>query len=1388
MRLEIADFEERLRHGDAKDISERALVVIRAEVTSRVSTPPPDLSKVASAVKDEGMAEERPARGRKEGEAGWQRVTGLQRAMVLAALKGPDRALYQQQLVVRLKQPVAVAEYLEAARVCCARHGGLMARFEFRGEELWQGRLSEQVLPGVESDLSQTGGSPEEQLARFLAADANLHFPLTKDEPAWRSTFLHLGRGEQVWVLTFHHAICDAWPLAPLLGEIFAAYDRLRAGASLNREAVPPEMSDHLAWLQSQDWSEQEEEWRRRFSPGEMATPWPEVRGYAAPARPPRPALHRAAVPIEPELEKALRALAERADVTANTIVLGALAFWLGRMRGEEKVVLGAMRAARRSSIAGAEAIVGTLTNTLPVKIDLAEDIPLTTWLGTIRREWFDLRPLEHCSLGQILNWTGLELGASGLPVLFNFQRMTLNARLEAAGLSYRCAAELKQKNDLSLLLSAFELPRLEVEIVWQTDRIPDAVGQAAATGIGRALREFTRNPQQTLAGIALLSPADHAKVEQAARGPQKTGAPATAHAMIEERIRQQPDATAIATRRETFTYRELGALAENIASALEHGAVIATLLPPGPEIAAVMLGALRVGAVFFLINPNAPRAEWTAMLRRLKITTLIVPNESLAEAKENFPESRNVDELISGADASPCRPRPVAPHDLAYLVHTSGSSGEKKFVEIEHHSLAHALAALVELFGIGPVDRRIARASPGTDYFISEFLVTLSGGGTVVIPSSTEAMSVADYLEEMRRERITLTGIPASYWHEWVRTMDENLPVDLPPTLRLVLSGMERVNAEMVVKWQRLVGSRVCWLNVYGPAETTLIATAYGSTDRAAPDPINVRIGRPVGQAEVRVLDPYLRMLPPGITGELCISGPGVARGYRDDEKATRLKFLSNPHASTAGARLYRTGDYGYLDEAGYFVFVGRRDEQVKIRGHRVELGEIEAILQRHPAIRQAVVTLAGDEMQKWLVAHVVPFGELDKRDLQDWLKKQAAPHLRPAELIVLQELPMLRSGKVDRRALAQASASRAPDRGEVCKSFSTSVEGKLHGLWSELFGGRHAISATDNFFDCGGDSLQAVPLLSAIEQHFGTSLSLQDLFAHPTVAELAGLIERGRTGPEYTSLSRLNSTLAGTPLLIVHGWGGGVFHAMEFARRLNGQRPVSGLQAVELAGLERHQSVEEMAAHYADEIIREYGSGPTELLGHSLGGLIAYATACELARRGHRVGKLFIVDTIPSNLPKWVHLKFLAPRFRARFPMHARAILQTWPRYWPRFIRARRRSLRALMKKRRAIDVPRPVRKNDYYRGLAARFVPARMKFDVRLLTPDSDPIDTYWRYLVGPQVHVTALRSGHVDMFALEHLEGFLAAFQQADEGEPRSSAANSIKAKPESEASV
>ncbi|MGZ4984171.1 MAG: condensation domain-containing protein, partial [Chthoniobacterales bacterium] len=495
----------------------------------------------------------------------WWRSTGLQRAMILASLNPDSLGAYHQQFVVHLDPEIDGTTWLRAAQMFLQQHGGLMARFQMRADALFTARSETPAPLGPTIDLRDEPGSPTEQLHDFLERDRARPFAILDDAPVWRSALLSLGKGERAWVWSHHHALCDNF-VAPLLRGIFGVYDRLLAGAVVESEPASPDFYDYLRWRETQDWSAAQADWRERFKPGDRMTALPEVRGSLLPDD----QTNRIAVNIAPETNRALRELCLRAEITLNTVVIAAWGLWLARTQEERRAIFAIMRGARKATIPGAESIFGFFTNTVPIAVPISDDISMVDWLRDVRREIVALRSLEYCSLGEIAQWTGLELGPEGPASVINFLRMGMTDELRASGLpEKRTRVSLRQTVDVPLMINACELPQLHIDILARAGFVSMATARAAARGLSAILSAIVAAPQSRLGEIDLLSEYDHAILEKAEYGPRIELLETNAHALLERQIRERPDALAIKQGARELTFAQLDELAEQVAQAI---------------------------------------------------------------------------------------------------------------------------------------------------------------------------------------------------------------------------------------------------------------------------------------------------------------------------------------------------------------------------------------------------------------------------------------------------------------------------------------------------------------------------------------------------------------------------------------------------------------------------------------------------------------------------------------------------------------------------------------------------------------------------------------------------------------------------------------------------
>ncbi|HEX9622831.1 MAG TPA: non-ribosomal peptide synthetase, partial [Streptosporangiaceae bacterium] len=515
----------------------------------------------------------------------------------------------------------------------------------------------------------------------------------------------------------------------------------------------------------------------------------------------------------------------------------------------------------------------------------------------------------------------------------------------------------------------------------------------------------------------------------------------------------------------------------------------VGILMDRSPLLAVAILGVLKAGAAYVPIDPAYPHDRIAFMLADSDVQ-LLVTQERLAGAESAFPcETVLLDNpsSLAGAEAADAEDLPEAtdPASLAYVVYTSGSTGRPKGAMIEHGSLMTFARDVVDRLGLGAGDRFLQFASPGFDVLVEELFPTWLAGGAVVIPRQSLLGGGADLAELVDRERVSVIELPTAYWHEWVRELDR-LDRDLPDCLRLVIIGGERVLPERLARWRRL---KVPLMHVYGLTETTVSSTFF-RLDPADPvtDWPNLPIGTALPSVDLRVLDRRMRAVPVGATGELYIGGSSLARGYLGQAGLTAQRFVADPDPTRPGGRLYRTGDLVRQRRDGNLEFIGRVDTQIKIRGFRVELMEIESALSRHEHVAESVVAVhepaPGDRR---LVAYVVPRAlPPDARpiasELRRYLERELPTYLVPTAFVELDALPLTANGKVERDHLPAPDGDR-PEMGEEYVAPQSPVQQTLADIIASVIGVAN-VGIHDNFFEIGGDSFSIVKMAGRIRE----------------------------------------------------------------------------------------------------------------------------------------------------------------------------------------------------------------------------------------------------------------------------------------------------------------
>ncbi len=1041
-------------------------------------------------------------------------LSPMQQGMLFHTLSSPDSGVYVEQLHCTLNGQLQVREFARAWQQIIERHSVLRTAF------IWEGvstplQIVRQILklPVIQQDWRKLSILEQrERFSAFLRADRYRGFELTQ-APLMRLTLMRVTEVEYLFVWSYHHILIDGWSEALLLKEVFASYEAYTQGQELPLPQCRP-YRDYIGWLQQQDLSAAESFWRET------------LRGFSAPNQ--LPIIDNAAGPSETEQENgeqqkylsaeatsALHLLARRHQLTLNTLVQGAWALLLSRYKAETDVVFGTVVAGRPSSLVGAESMIGLFVNTLPVRVQLSADESLRAWLKKLQAQQVKLREYEYSPLVQVQKWSEIKGGAHLFESLLVFENYPIDfSLLEQSGSLYisNFVREAGVTN-YPLTFSVVPSDELLMEVSYDCRLVEPACITRLVGHFQTLLEGMIAKEDSYLSELPLLTEQERVQLLYEWNDTRTDGAQAQCiHQLLEAQADRTPGAVAVTLADEQITYRELNQRANQLAHHLRRLGVcpevlVGLLMERSLEMVIGMLGILKAGGAYVPLDPAYPQ-QWLSVICEDADLQLIVTQERWTQlADESTDHVLNLDGMcdLIAEESSQNLTSGATAENLAYVIYTSGSTGKPKGVMIQHSSLVSYCAAASVEYGLGAADRVLQFASISFDASVDEIFPCLMCGATLVLRDNPMLESTSVFLNKCRYWGLTVLSLPTAYWHQLTEQIrDENLSV--PSSLRLIIIGGERAQPELLKLWQEQVGQSVRLINAYGPTEATVGATTCDLSNVLATDGRReVPIGRPIRNVQTYVLDNDLNAVPIGVSGELYIGGAGLARGYLHRPTLTAERFIEHPFDSTPGARLYKTGDIARYLPDGNLEFLGRLDEQVKVRGYRIEPGEIEAALKRNPAVRDAVVIPRDEETgEKRLVAYVVPDqGQLPSpRELRSFLQEQVPYYMLPSRFVLLERLPITPSGKIDRQALPAPNGDEA-QREQTFVGPSNAVEKTLAEIWSSVLR-VEKVGINDNFFELGGDSVLAIQIISRARQA-ELQLTPAQLFQHPTVAGLA-------------------------------------------------------------------------------------------------------------------------------------------------------------------------------------------------------------------------------------------------------------------------------------------
>ncbi|KOV96729.1 non-ribosomal peptide synthetase [Streptomyces sp. NRRL B-3648] len=952
------------------------------------------------------------------------------------------------------------------------------------------------TLPVTEHDWSALPADRREaELERLLAGERARGLALDR-APLLRIALVRLGPDAVRVVWTFHHVLLDGWSVFHVLSDVTAAHAALARG---ERPRLPERrpFADYAAWLAARDTGPAEEHWRGALAGLAAPTPLPYDR------RPAPGTTARSGTWLSQRLgaeqTRHLEEFARRHRLTLNTLVQGAWALLLARWSGQREVCFGTTVSGRPADLPGADTVTGLFITTLPARTAVDGDARCAAWLRTVQEARAEDRRHDHLPLNTLHSLSRLPSDTALFDSLVVFENYPVgDATAGAHGLALR-DLDAREATNYPLTVVVSPGDRLAVELGYDPRYFDAATAASLAGQLLHTLHTLAASDGTArLDDLDLLPPGERDRLLHGPARPALGPVPAaTLPALIEAAVDRWPTAPALGAPGTLLTFAEAEARANRLAHRLiargaGPGDLVALLLPRSPDMVLAQLAVAKAGAAFLPVDPAYPEERIALMLGDAAPALTLDAKEVaglLAAPPDDVPGHRPGD-----GD----RTRPLDLDDPAYVIYTSGSTGTPKGVVVTHRGLAAFSAAEAAHYQVGEGDRVLAFATPSFDASVLELCMSLPHGARLVVPRPGPLLG-AELADTLRAERITHTLLPPAA----LATLPAGTPGTLPD-LKTLIVGADACGAELVARWaphHRMVNS-------YGPTEATVVATWSDplEADGSAPP-----VGRPLPATGAYVLDARLRPVPDGVAGELWLAGPALARGYLGRPGLTAARFRADPFGPP-GTRMYRTGDLVRRDSGGELHYLGRTDHQLKLRGHRIEAGEVEAALAGHPGVLDAVVTVREDEPgQPRLVAHLLTAPGAQPptpAELRALAARTLPGYMVPSAFAVLDRFPVTENGKTDRAALPAPAPAPAEERtGSGYVAPRTPAEEALAAIWEETL--QTAVGAEDDYFLLGGDSMRALLIASRANDAFGVTLTPRDVLLSRTVAALAERVE---------------------------------------------------------------------------------------------------------------------------------------------------------------------------------------------------------------------------------------------------------------------------------------
>jgi amino acid adenylation domain-containing protein len=1170
----------------------------------------------------------------------------------------PGTTAYNMPAALRLKGELHIAVLFQSIEEIVRRHEILRTAFPTVEGVPKQVILPEQPLNIPVLDLSDHPIDQQEaELHREIEAIAQHRFKLAEG-CLWRFKLVRLAETDYALLLNIHHIISDGWSFGVFFRELATLYTAFLQQQSSPLPALPIQYADYAywqhEWLHTEDFQTQLNYWKHHLSGQlpvlDLPTDWPRgaTQTYAADSE---------ELTLSSSLSQALKTLSQREGVTLFVTLLTAFKVLLSRHSGQDDIIVGAPVAGRNH--VETEGLIGFFINTLVLRSQWSDNPSFRDLLRRVQDITLEAQNYQAVPFEKLVEELHPDRDPGRTPIFqvwFNMLNLEESSfSLPGLNLESIKIPSSNSKFDLTLYIRE-QQDVLHFRFVYNKALFKPERMQDMSAQFELLLQQIVEQPDTAITTFSLVTPVAAAQLPNPTI-PLNADHRGFIHDRFVQQAQQYPERVAVLDAQFSWTYGLLDSCSNQLANRLrshtiQPNDVVAIYGHRSSALVWAILGVLKAGAAFVILDPAYPTARLIHYLNIVNPKGFIhldaageLPPD-LQSALANRPIDRPVvcslclpsvpsNDVFQGQDTT----APVLPLDnyRAYIAFTSGSTGQPKAVVGTHYPVSHFLQWYRETFDFKPSDRVSLLSGLAHDPLLRDVFTPLSVGATLCIPRQSDFETVGQLVNWMQQQQISVAHVTPAMVQLLAGASSASETVRIQ-TLRYVGCGGDRLTEQAVATLQQIAPQAIC-INFYGATETPQVMGYHviQDLDRAATPTWRVPVGRGIQDVQLLILNDRQQLAGVGEVGEIYIRTPYLSQGYLNDEALTRSRFLINPLTQQPSDTVYRTGDYGRYQPDGSVEFWGRRDDQINIRGFRVELGEIEATLMQQANVQQAVVLAQAEtpENQR-LIAYVVPVEgrspTLD--DLRQALHTQLPHYMLPSALVLLEAIPLTPNGKCDRRALLKQVPSQFVGQ-DTEQTTQDELEVQLQHIWQDVLGVK-TVGVNDNFFELGGHSLLAVQLFTQIKNRLHHDLPLATLFQAPSIRQLAQILRQTGWKPSWSALVTIQSQ--GTkPPFFFHGGAADAVSWAHFARLLGTDQPFYALQRPDLDGSAVTQTtVEALAAHCIEEMRSVQPHGPYFIGGHCFGGIVAFAIAHQLKAAGEEVALLAIIDSYaPKPFP---------------------------------------------------------------------------------------------------------------------------------------------------------